>query len=180
MIRKRKRGFTLIEMIIVMSLTVIILGMVYSMFNTNNRILSDVNIKSTLQLEGQAIQEKLSYIGMQATGVIDYDNKANKKNIIIRSYNKDGDETSYNIEYNESEKILAIDNNVGTLSTHVQSLEIVPNIFELKNKSELNNIKFIEFKIQLGQNKGFSNINDSNYPLVSVIVNFRNKDIKED
>ena len=67
--KKKKPGFTLIEMIIALALTVIILGIASSMFITGNKVFSDSDVKSTLQIEGQAIQEKISDIGMQATGI---------------------------------------------------------------------------------------------------------------
>lgn len=63
--KKKKPGFTLMEMIIVVTLTVIILAIASSMFITGNKVFSDSDIKSTLQMEGQAIQENISNIGMQ-------------------------------------------------------------------------------------------------------------------
>lgn len=44
---KRRTGFTLIEMIIVLALTVIILGIMGSIFTTGNKIFSDSDVKST-------------------------------------------------------------------------------------------------------------------------------------
>ncbi|NFH68162.1 prepilin-type N-terminal cleavage/methylation domain-containing protein [Clostridium botulinum] len=91
MLSNKKRGFTLLELIIVMSLTLIILGMIFGIFNTNNKAMSDVNIKSTLQSEGQVIQETLSKIGMQASDM-NYKNE-DKDEIVIKSL-KNVDENS--------------------------------------------------------------------------------------
>lgn len=66
---KKEPGFTLIEMIIALALTVTILGIASSMLVTGNKVFSDSDIRSTLQIEGQAIQEKISDIGMQALSV---------------------------------------------------------------------------------------------------------------
>ena len=57
------------ELVIVMTLTVVVLGIIWTMFSIGNKIISDVIIKSDLQRERQAIQEQLSNIGMQATGI---------------------------------------------------------------------------------------------------------------
>lgn len=66
---KKKPGFTLIEMIIALALTVTILGIASSMLITGNKVFSDSDIRSTLQIEGQAIQERISDIGMQAFSI---------------------------------------------------------------------------------------------------------------
>lgn len=66
---KNKSGFTLIEMIITLALTVIILLIISSMFITGNKVFSDSDVKSTLQIEGQAIQENISKIGMESIGI---------------------------------------------------------------------------------------------------------------
>ncbi|MVX62578.1 prepilin-type N-terminal cleavage/methylation domain-containing protein [Clostridium chromiireducens] len=67
--KKKKPGFTLMEMIIVVALIVIILAMTSSMFITGNKVFSNSDVKSTLQMEGQAIQEKISDIGMQGLNI---------------------------------------------------------------------------------------------------------------
>lgn len=69
MLKQKKLGFTLIEMIIVVALITVVLGIISSMFITGNKVFSDSDAKSTLQIEGQAIQEKISNIGMQASKI---------------------------------------------------------------------------------------------------------------
>ncbi|AQS07068.1 PilW family protein [Clostridium beijerinckii] len=66
---KKKPGFTLIEMIIALALIVTILGIAGSMLITGNKVFSDSDIRSTLQIEGQVIQEKISDAGMQAFSI---------------------------------------------------------------------------------------------------------------
>ncbi|WP_315068337.1 type II secretion system protein [uncultured Clostridium sp.] len=64
--KKKKPGFTLTEIVIVLAVTVIVLEITTSIFTTGNKVFSDSDVKTTLQIEEQTIQEKLSDIGMQA------------------------------------------------------------------------------------------------------------------
>lgn len=66
---RKKTGFTLIEMIIVVSLTVVILAILTSMFIAGNKVFSNSDVKSTLQIEGQEIQENISKVGMEAVNI---------------------------------------------------------------------------------------------------------------
>ncbi|WP_315078223.1 prepilin-type N-terminal cleavage/methylation domain-containing protein [uncultured Clostridium sp.] len=102
MFKIKKKGFTLVELIIVMALTLVILGMIFQMFNTNNRIMSDVGIKSTLQSDGQVIQENLSKIGMQASR-IECDGEKDVKLLIIDSLNESGERCEFKIESEKKE-----------------------------------------------------------------------------
>lgn len=65
----KKSGFTLIEMIIVLALIVIILMLAGNIFTTGNRIFFDSDVKSTLQMQAQTIEEKLSEYGMEAVEI---------------------------------------------------------------------------------------------------------------
>lgn len=67
--KKKKSGFTLVEMIIVVALITIVLGIVSSMFITGNKVFSDSDVKSTLQIEAQTIQENISKIGMESINI---------------------------------------------------------------------------------------------------------------
>lgn len=67
--RKNKKGFTLIEMIIVMALTVLTISVVSSVFFMGNTVFSSADSKTTLQMEKQDIEHELSKINMQATGI---------------------------------------------------------------------------------------------------------------
>jgi len=67
--KKKKSGFTLIEMIIVLMLTVIIASVMNTIFLTGNKVFSNSDVKSDLQIEGQTTQETLSNLAMQGTGI---------------------------------------------------------------------------------------------------------------
>ena len=184
---KKKSGFTLIEMIITIALTVIILGIASSMFFAGNKVFSNSDVKTTLQMEGQAIQEKISDIGMQATGVksvkvsTDNSNLNEIENIVINSYYKTteaGASYDLTIEKVDSEKTykdgskiyeLLIGNTV--ISSNVQSLQIDSYVISANNKTTLKNINSIEFTIVLRKEKGYDDVEQT----IKFRVAFRNK-----
>ena len=92
--KKKKSGFTLLEMIIVLALTVLIIGIAGSIFITGNKIFSDSDVKTTLQMEAKDIQEKLSDICMEASDIQIYDDGTNATIIF---YDNDGEKQN-NIE----------------------------------------------------------------------------------
>jgi len=172
--KKKKPGFTLVEMIIVVALTTMVLGIVNAIFSTGNKVFSDSDVKSTLQIEGQAVQEKISNIAMQGTGVISSvpPNITNGEitNIIIKSYVNGANSPKYfNIKRNG--RNLSIDTCTDPLC---QNIENSQNISDSINSFGINyNIQneTIEFNIGLNSKKGYS---DVNHPINFTIM-FRNK-----
>ncbi|OOM71673.1 type II secretion system protein [Clostridium sp. BL-8] len=185
--KKKKPGFTLIEIIIVLALIVTVLEIASSMFITGNKVFSDSDIKSTLQIEGQAIQEKISDIGMQATTVqaVTLDNSVTDANeindIIINSYDRDGTLRPFTIVkedsgkyYKNGDKIdkiynLKIDDKL--ISSNVESVTLDSDAISAANANTLKNINSIEFTISLEKEKGYSNIQQT----IDFRVAFRNK-----
>ena len=185
--KKKKPGFTLVEMIIAIAITVIILGIASSMFITGNKVFSNSDVKTTLQMEGQAIQEGISDIGMQATGIksvktsIDNSNTNEIDNISINSYYKTteaGASVDLKIEkrdstktYKDGSKIyeLLIGNTV--ISSNVQSLQIDSYVISANNKTTLKNINSIEFTIVLRKENGYDDVKQT----IKFRVDFRNK-----
>lgn len=172
--RKKKPGFTLIEIIIVLALIVTVLEIASSMFITGNKVFSDSDIKSTLQIEGQTIQEKISDIGMQATGIknltVDPANPNQIDDLTISSYiyDKEGNPILHDFEiknedsgkvYKKGHKIykLSIDDEV--ISSNVESVVL---------DSDSNSI---EFNISLRKEGVYSNIEEP----IDFRVAFRNK-----
>ncbi|QES76231.1 prepilin-type N-terminal cleavage/methylation domain-containing protein [Clostridium diolis] len=170
MFSRKKKGFTVIELIIVVALTVVVLGIVWQMFGVTNKIISDVTIKSDLQREGQSIQEKLSNIGMQATEVKELvyadDASGSIKKIKINSYDKDGN--NRDIEVNLNGEILTIDGQ--SVSSHVKSINVNPEIIR---EDDLNNVSYIDFTIFLGEKKNYNSEIIENQIKVRTV--FRNK-----
>lgn len=176
--KEKKPGFTLIETIIALALTVTVLGIASSMFITGNKVFSDSDIKSTLQIEGQAIQEKISDIGMQATGIQSVTVNSNQMNKIkISSLDKNGTLRDFEIEKRDSGKVykdgskiyeLLIDGNL--ISSNVESVTIDDNIITANNDT-IKNINSIEFNIRLRKERNYSNIHQA----INFRVAFRNK-----
>lgn len=64
----KKRGVILIEVVIAMAIMVVVGGIVTIMTFSNNKILSKVDMKSELQLEGQLIQIQLNSVAFGSNG----------------------------------------------------------------------------------------------------------------
>lgn len=65
----KKNGFTLLEMIIVLMVTVIIIALATSMFMTGNRVVRENDLKTDIQIESQTIQQEINKIFMSAESV---------------------------------------------------------------------------------------------------------------
>jgi type II secretory pathway pseudopilin PulG len=172
--KKKKKGFTLLEMIIVVALTVVIIGIVSSIFITGNRVFTDSDIKSTLQIQGQVIQEKISSIGMQAGGiksVIGNESTGEIQNIKINSYDKDGNKKVF--EINNQPPKLFIDGE--QVSGNVESIKIDSQIIKDYNKDPnlLESRSDINFTITLSKIRNYDNTKIT-YP-VNIQTVFRNK-----
>ncbi|WP_252221651.1 MULTISPECIES: prepilin-type N-terminal cleavage/methylation domain-containing protein [unclassified Clostridium] len=178
MFKTKRKGFTLVELIIVMALTLVILGMVFQMFNTNNRIMSDIDIKSTLQSEGQSIQEKLSKIGMQAIS-IECDREKDIELLIINSLDESGEKCKFKIESEKKEgsknetnslyisEYKANNNETGEV---LKSKKLFTDNLKAINVSQ--DDKSAKVEIILSKKKGYSDIT---YP-ITIKFTFRNKE----
>jgi len=176
--KKKKPAFTLMEIIIALAFTVTILGIAGSMLNTGNKVFSDSDIKTTLQIEGQAIQEKISDIGMQATKIESVTISTGKTNeidaMLINSYYKTTEAgASYDLNikkidsgktYKDGSKIYQLWIDDTLISNDVKSVT-------LDNVSDLKNVNSTEFIILLRKEQGYSNIEQT----VDFRVTFRNK-----
>jgi len=179
---KKKPGFTLLEIMIALGITVIILGIASSMFITGNKVFSDSDVKTTLQIERQTIQEKISDIGMQATGIklVSGDtNSCELNSMKISSYNKDGSSHNYIFKiddsgnkYKDGSKIYEFKIDDQVISGNVKSFKIDSN--SIKSDADgkpLVNVNSIGFTILLRKEKGYSNVEQT----INFRVAFRNK-----
>ena len=66
MIKSKKKGFTLVEMIIVMSLSIIVITAIFSFFIISKKISSQTEIKSDLQREAAKVQQSIIDVGTQS------------------------------------------------------------------------------------------------------------------
>lgn len=161
--KRKKSGFTLIEMVIVLALTVLVLGITTTVFVTGNKVFVDSDVKTTLQMEAKDIQEKLSSIGMQAIKINSITGDADSgeiSSIEIVSYSKDGNEETFQITKD-------------SLSDNIDSFKIVNKdiIPTVDNPTAYLNASFIQFAISLKKEKGYTKAEQP----VNFTVTFRNK-----
>ena len=144
----RRSAFTLVEMIIVIAIIGVVMGVVTSIFMRGNRVISDSNIKTDLQIEGQKIQEKITNICMQATNI----EAINNEEIEVSSYfGQDDTEKIFRIKKEENDKnnliIIVqnsesdsgtkeiISNNISNLELYVDDNKILKVNMTLEKKS---------------------------------------------
>lgn len=165
--KMKNNGFTLLELIIVLAITGIIMSIVVSIFMTGNKVFSDSDTKTTLQMDAKDIQERISDICMQANSIKYAEIDKDTGNIIELVFNW----------YDGSSPTIKIDNdklyiNEFKVSTKVKSMKIINNNKIIKESSELLNINSINFDIELEGKKVFGN--ENTYP-IKFTVTFRNK-----
>lgn len=187
--KKKKSAFTLIEILIALGVTVIVLGIVNSIFITGNKVFSDSDVKTTLQIERQAIQEQMSSIGMQAVEIksVNGDTISNElNNITISSYDKDGNPHDFHLaivedtekKYKDNSKIYKFTIDGQEISRNIKSFKIDNSIINISayaddtiKAAELKKISSIKFDITLRKENGYSNVEQP----INFGVVFRNK-----
>lgn len=198
--RKKTKGFTILELIITLSLTVVVLGVVYTFLFSNSKTLTTTEINSDLQLESETIQKELLLYGTQAEDisklndtVLTETNKYNYEGLITNSNGKlDVTELRFKIGleyftfiYNEGSGTLTLkkvdasgaeisDPNLNlpkVLSSNVTEFRIRPIDYRMKPTGNFKETTGLEISLILNKKKGYS---DVTMPL-SVIVKFRNK-----
>lgn len=195
--KDKTRGFTLIEVIITLAITVIVLGVIYTFSFTSQKMLSSTQINAVLQDDGRDIENSLVDIGMQSKGIktvngtetVDasgvgttkyYGNLLTGKKLQITgeismighddlrySFELDGNQLSL-IKYGST-------TSTKILSKNVDKMEIRPldiNTVTDRANSYFANAPGLEISITLKKKEGLSEIT---YP-VSTIVKFRNKE----
>jgi type II secretory pathway component PulJ len=75
--KQRKRGVTVLELIISMGILAILTTVIFSVFLSNHKNLSRTEVKSELQQEAQQALEKISKSGMQAERIYSISNTEN-------------------------------------------------------------------------------------------------------
>lgn len=66
---KRKKGLTILELIVAVSLTIVILGVTLTFFIVSNKSIKEASIKSDLQREGKVAMELLTANIMEAKAI---------------------------------------------------------------------------------------------------------------
>lgn len=196
--RKKIRGFTVLELIITLSLMVIVLGVVYTFLFSNSKTLTTTEINSDLQMESEGIQMELLQYGTQAEGISEINNTkitaSNKYNYEGLSDNGKLDISQITFKigveylrfiYNSANSTLTLNkvNESGTvisdeslrlprdLSKNVTEFKVRPLDYRMKPSGNFMETTGLEISLVLNKKKGYSNVTMP----ISVIVKFRNK-----
>lgn len=161
--KKKKQGFTLIEMILVLAISGIVLGILGSIFITGHKVFSDSDVKSSLQIEAQSIQEKLSNIGMAAVGIISI--KDLNGNDFIETFNKS--KKIVNSTYEELRNQGLFTNSKGESDRDLLESVWIPislmNINSyINNSGEFKSVDLIKYEKNNGNKTGKLSIENSN------------------
>lgn len=146
----KRKGITLLELVITMGLVIIILGVMTVVFASNSKIMNRIDVNSELQLQGELIQRHLMMILPESKGIIEVIYKTEDsqeiKSFIAddemfwHQYLIDNEKLSYQKIDKSTKKVV----NETDLSTYVQSLMIEP-----ENKAQVLSSKKIVIKINL-------------------------------
>lgn len=105
--KKTRKGFTLVEIMITMAIMAIVSTVIFTIFFTNNKMLTKAELKSDLQRDGDEISEKFVQYGSQSVcinsisggslvpGGIDYGTSYNQSNTYISGLPKESRGSDY-------------------------------------------------------------------------------------
>lgn len=158
---RKAKGFTLLEVIIVMAISAIAMTLIVSIFITGVKIFSNSDVKTTLQMDAKDIQENISDIIMQGSKA-----EIISDGIKVSQVNE-GTEKSIEIKKNGNELYidkLDLSGNEIANTKSILTTNLADCNFELKD----NSVKVI---INLEKKSGYAN---EKYP-IKFTVTFRNK-----
>ncbi|MBU3108497.1 PilW family protein [Clostridium gasigenes] len=189
---KKSTGFTLIELIITLALTILTLGVIYTFFFSSNKTISTTELSLELQSEAEVIQKELIELSTQATEIV-LINTSKSESINYKALNTEGklditslqiksydDASSSDVLYNLKlvNKELKIQdkngNNIKTLSKNVKAFKIRPLDINMvdKEKADFKDSPGLEFTVDLETVKGYSKVEYT----ARAIAKFRNKE----
>ncbi len=201
--KKKKKAFTLMEVILALSISTIVLGLIGTFFYVNNNSLIKTNIKSDLQKEGEAIQNQLIKVAQQAKDIesiefaggmtlVDastenYDSFINGANTDIReiTFNQINDlgnkvpytfalnARDFTVSYMDGSNLVTI-----VLSNKVSSFKIVPidynNLTDAeRSNKKISNAKGVQVIVTLDKKQGTNEASQE----FKTLIEFRNSDI---
>lgn len=196
--KKKTRAFTVLELLITISLVVVVLGVVYTFFFSNSKTLTTTELNSDLQFEAEKIQDELLVVGTESKGISQVlylgglnitdesynaisDMQAQEGKIEVNEIRFVDDNGYYELDYEGTNLTIRKLDNSGNeltedgypevLSKNVTNLYIRPIDYRMNNLGKFINAPGIEISIILKKNKGYSEVS---LP-VSTIVKFRNK-----
>ena len=145
--RKKRKGITLIEVIIVMAITGIIMAAITIMFTSNINIFSKIDHNSELQLEAQQIQEQLSIVALECSGV------ANLSENYLSLKDSQNSKIRHQFELEQGILTYRIIQIKGSEET-VISTKVLSRYVELFEVNQNENLKTIDYHIVLKKSQG--------------------------
>lgn len=199
-LKKNKKAFTLVEVVIVLAITVIVLAIMYEFLTESKKAMVSNEVNSTLQSEADNIQSDLVKFGTQSKKILsinglpvdsswlystklDANNQYNGdiNNIQLEFYSVNGTTNICEIIYDDGSDTLTLIEptpETGTartkvLSTHVNEFKIKPLDAVSNAGGNLSTTTGIQFVIELKMKKGYTDVKCP----VNVNAKFRNKDV---
>lgn len=192
--KKKKKGFTLLELIITLSITVVVLGTIFTFFLNTNKTIITSEVNSDLQIEIENIQKELSKYGSEASGIESFVSKndtAFDPSVTTQNYSSydidslgkiDTKEIAFKVEddiykftYDSSTRVLKLvtkkPESSTQLSNKVTEFKVRPLDYRSNPDGNFNNANGIEISFVLNRKKGYSDVTTP----ASLIVKFRNK-----
>lgn len=183
---KRKRGYTLLELIISISLILVVLGVIYTFFLSNTKTIITTELGVDLQVEAQNIQEAILKYGTESKGISkindiklnesykelqELSNNNGKLDIKEIVFNVDDKNISFKYDSKNKELKLIENNNEKVIGKNIESFKIRPIDYKMNKEGNFYETNGLEFSIILSTKKGYSSVKS---PL-SIMVKFRNK-----
>lgn len=193
----KKKGFTLIELIITLAITVIVLGVIYTFARTSSMTLTKTNINSILQEEAEIIQRYLVNYGTQAEDLVEINNKvidnskefnyktmlSSDRKLSLEEMKLKVDNHYYIFSYKNNDLVIKkldkdnkeVEDNEfpKILSKNIERIELRPIDYKMNEEGNFKYTKGLEISMILKMKKG--NVEEA-LPL-SIIIKFRNKQV---
>ncbi|MDU1412361.1 MAG: type II secretion system protein [Clostridium sp.] len=160
---KKRNGVTLIELVIALAIMSIVTGLIFFFYFTNQKKISEIEIKSDLQYEAKTVLDNISKVAMEST-----DAKWNDSIMELCFNGVDGGDIVFKLNKDEHKIFFKKGETDFVLSNHFKNIEIEDSI------DETNHEKIIKDKIKLKlilENKGITYEVEENYV-------FRNSHLK--
>ena len=148
--KKKKKAFTLLELILTLGITLVVIATIYTFFLSNTKTMKSTEINTDLQAEAQKIQSEFLKYGTEAKGVYSINGIEVKDDNFIYTGVLDGngkldvEEITFNVEenkhkytFNSSTGELKVQKNAGEiieLSNNIQEIKVRP--LDFRNNSD--------------------------------------------
>ena len=185
--KKKKKAFTLLELILTLGITLVVLATIYTFFLSNTKTMKSTEINTDLQTEAQKIQSEFLKYGTEANGVYSINGIEVKDDNMIYTGVLDGNgkldvkEITFNVEenkykyiFNSSTGELKVEKGTGKiikLSNNIQEVKVRPLDFRSNPHGRFYETNGIEISLVLNIKKSYTDVTIPS----SVIVKFRNK-----